>query len=281
MTKQYLLVVLLCVYALSYNAQAIYIRHDVPQERFVGSLQNFPALTQLYKIGVFGVLIHPEWVMTSAHSTFCLLNGTNIRVGSVQARVSAVYSHSSFPVSADHDVALIKLTTPIRNIFPAILYPHKNENGQEVWIIGRRHKSKIKPDDLRNQPKENSLYYLAKNTFSHADDFELTFYFDNPSSGLELEGAPGNGDSGSPAFIVKGNDYYVLGISSKTHSWLIPTGYYGSREKYTRISSMRSWILKVINGSESEKRKLSDASVAFPENIPVNKQKSFCEAIRF
>lgn len=60
---------------LTFPAEAIVIRHDKPAENYLAKATDFPPLATFYKIGVHGTLIAPEWVLTAAHTVFCLGEG--------------------------------------------------------------------------------------------------------------------------------------------------------------------------------------------------------------
>lgn len=67
-----------------------------------------------------------------------------------------------------------------------------------------------------------------------------------------LELGCGPGDSSGPAFIRKGNDYFIAGISSgqSTSATGGREGVYGVTEYYTRVSTYIGWIEETISKSE-------------------------------
>lgn len=278
MKKWFVGVLLFIMYLKPTNS--IHIRHDVTKSKYKSSLEDFPALSQIYKNGVFGVLIHPSWVITSGHSLFCITEQSVIKVGDTYQKVKGIYRHYSGMTNSKRDIALLHLYTPVTDIVPAILYSKNDEVKKVVNIIGKQHIKNSQPSEYKQSNNLSSNLFKAQNTLESASETELSFIFDLPSSSLNLEGSPGNGDSGSPAYIVNDGNFYVLGISSKTQSWFIPTGEYGVTEKYTRISTARKWILDVINKPKNRSM-VSRPYSEFPKQIPNNHQDSLCKSLAF
>jgi secreted trypsin-like serine protease len=64
----------------------------------------------------------------------------------------------------------------------------------------------------------------------------------------DLEGSPGPGDSGTPAYVTINGKLFVAGVSSRsrdTNKDGIEPGY-GDEDLYTRVSSYQKWIEETI-----------------------------------
>lgn len=82
------------------------------------------------------------------------------------------------------------------------------------------------------------------NTIDETDNYWLKFRFDAPPDGTFLEGVAGNGDSGGPAFIQRGSQLLLAGVSSwqETPDETNNVCLYGCVEHYTRVSRFAEWI---------------------------------------
>ena len=77
----------------------------------------------------------------------------------------------------------------------------------------------------------------------------LYFSFDAPPKGTDLEGAPGPGDSGGPAFLMTGSTPAIAGISSAGFDGESGPGSYGAVDVFTRVSSHAAWIDSIVGTS--------------------------------
>jgi hypothetical protein len=94
----------------------------------------------------------------------------------------------------------------------------------------------------------------ATNKVASADEHWLKFIMDPPAGDTTaLEGVSGGGDSGAPAYLIKGGTTYLLGVGSR-NSDSNKDGVeqnYGDTDLYVRVSSYAPWIERVLRGRET------------------------------
>ena len=278
-TMQLKSLVALLLLVISHNSHGIIIRHDVAPERYLASLDEFPALATFYVDGAHGVLISPRWLLTAAHTTFCLEHGIRIAVGEQRVAVKQLYIHPGHTPGVSHDIALVELQSPITDIKPAKLFQEKSETGLIATLIGRggtgNGKTGITTDNYANK----GVLRKAQNQVDRADGPLLWFRFDSGDQALELEGISGGGDSGGPAFITRDDDFWLLGVSSRYGGG--PSEKYQSREVYSRVSYFVPWINKVMNPAESTTRAHSLAKLKhYMPGLNAETLPEICQQIR-
>lgn len=254
--KTYALLLAVC---LSYanNAHSIVVRHDVAESNYRASQTDFPPLATLYKVGAHGTLIAPEWVVTAAHTVFCVKPGSAIRIGEQVIEVKARYSHPDYERGGDNDIALIELADPVTGVLPARLYEASNENGKDVWFIGSGGTGNGIEGQTVSYKQNAGVLRKAQNRVEKASGNEISFIFDKGESALPLEGVSGNGDSGGPAYIKQDSHFWLVGISSRADSWFKEMGEYGVDEVYTRVSHHLPWLKAMIGGTSEHRQKMS------------------------
>ncbi len=258
---------------------AIVGRHDVDEARYLAKPADFPPLATFYRLGAHGTLVHPEWVLTAAHTVFCLDKGQPIRVGQETVAVEARYSHHQYRPDGAHDLALIKLSRPVLSVQPAALYTASNETGLLVWFIGAGDGG----NGLKGQAKRKPDRQLrrAQNRVLAAQGGDLLFRFDQGAQAEALEGVSGNGDSGGPAFMPQdGGGHLLLGVSSRTDSWFHAVGEYGVKERYTRVSAYQDWLRTVMTGTPVERAAVSTSQSFWPENLKGRDVQQVCRSLR-
>lgn len=249
----------LCLLAINAFAKPIVIRHDVKDAHYLATQDDFPPLATLYKIGAHGTLVKPQWVVTAAHTVFCVTPGTAIRIGNQLVEVKARYSHPDYERGGDDDIALIQLKSPLRSTTPARLYAGSNEAGKDVWFIGSGATGNGMTGPTVNYKANAGVLRKAQNRVETARGNEISFTFDRDDKALPLEGVSGNGDSGGPAFMQRGNTYWLLGISSRADSWFKDVGEYGVNEVYTRVSAHLPWLEAMFAASPTQRLQMSSA----------------------
>lgn len=274
-------IALWAMYAVAFDAQSITVRHDVPARDYLANKDDFPPLATFYNIGVHGTLIAPEWILTAAHTVFCLNEGQFIEVGGQLVEVQARYSYPSYKLGKKNDLALIKLKSPVTNVSPAKLYKNMDEQNKTVWFVGSGGTGTGLTGETIGYKENNRVLRKAQNRVDKATESDLLFKFDKGDRGLGLEGVSGNGDSGGPAFIEKNGEFYLLGVSSRSDSWFKDVGEYGVKELYTRVSTHHDWIVKVMAAKETERAKLSSSAPFLQSNMTPESLPQICTSIGF
>ena len=261
------------------QALAIVIRHDKPAEQYLASKTDFPPLATFYTIGVHGTLIAPDWVLTAAHTVFCLNPGPTIQVGDELVEVTARYSYPTYQLGEQNDLALIQLANPVLSVEPAKLYRQADERDQVLWFIGSGGTGTGLTGETAGYKDNNGVLRKAQNKVTAVTTSDLRFVFESGDKALELEGVSGNGDSGGPAFIKQEDGYYLLGVSSRVDSWFKDVGEYGVKELYTRVSTHADWIDQVMAADETERAKLSSSDGFLQPGMTAENLPAICASI--
>ena len=248
---------------LSLAASAIVVRHDVDDKKYLADTTDFAPLATLYVDGAHGTLIKPDWIVTAAHATFCINSGSYIGLNNGYHKVESVFVHKDYQPGKSHDIALIKLVNPIKDVEPASLYEKTDEVGKIIWFIGVGGTGNGLTGQTVDNYENGGVLRKAENRIEQAEGPLLKFKFDRDDAALPHEGVSGGGDSGGPAYLTIDGTSHLLGISSRVEGGDI--GKYGVVEVYSRVSFFKPWIEKITTGEETLQRQL-----AFPklERLP-------------
>ncbi|WP_242620346.1 S1 family peptidase [Shewanella maritima] len=261
-------------------ANAIVIRHDVPDNKYHAQPKDFPPLATLYNIGVHGTLIHPEWVVTAAHAVFCMNPGQKIKVGNQVVTIANRYSYPDYQLGDEHDIALLKLDSKVTSIEPADMFSETTEQGMVTWFIGVGGTGSGVDGQTISYKENNGKLRKAQNKIVSTTDTDIVYKFDKGAKGEALEGVSGNGDSGGPAYIKDGDKYVLLGVSSRADSWFYDVGEYGVTELYTRVSSYRDWMQQIIStDNESSRKQLATQNPFLHDNMKPESMNELCASI--
>jgi hypothetical protein len=265
---RFLLLVLLAV---SSTASAIVIRDDVDDTEYRMPMSELPALVDLPGEG-HGVLIAPQWVVTAAHAITWQSEIKQVVINGISRGVERVVMHSGYKtlpqelidqamasgeamlivvfLASSDDIALVKLTQPVTDVAPVVIYKDSDEAGQVVKIVG---KGATGTGATGHDPKGPNRTELRRafNKITSAHDRWFCYVFDEPLSALPLEGVTGNGDSGGPA-LIEGDDQWLLaGMAAwKVVQGNVMTarpGLYGQINCNVRLSHYIEWIESVIS----------------------------------
>jgi hypothetical protein len=265
---RFLLLVLLAV---SSTASAIVIRDDVDDTEYRMPMSELPALVDLPGEG-HGVLIAPQWVVTAAHAITWQSEIKQVVINGISRGVERVVMHSGYKtlpqelidqamasgeamlivvfLASSDDIALVKLTQPVTDVAPVVIYKDSDEAGQVVKIVGKGATGTGATGHDPRGPNRTELR-RAFNKITSAHDRWICYVFDEPLSALPLEGVTGNGDSGGPA-LIQGDDQWLLaGMAAwKVVQGNVMTarpGLYGQINCNVRLSHYIDWIESVIS----------------------------------
>lgn len=251
--KHFLCVLVIAILqALALSTSAITIRHDVEDNKYLEFGKKFPSVCALGRAGD-GTLIAPQWILSAAH----VVNGLQRRGQSIAARcgetdyaVEKVFVNPQWTQMGAHDIALLKLSKPVAGITPAAIYLKSDEENQMATIVGHGDTRTGKGGEWISDNRVRA----ATSKIDRADEKWIYLSFDEPPKGTELEGAPGRGDSGGPAFIIEKGKTFVVGVSSLGTDGKNGPATYGAVDSFVRVSQYKKWIDDVFAGRTKESR---------------------------
>jgi trypsin len=246
------------------SAEAIVIRHDQEDRRYVELARQFPATVVFHQkdsgfgMDGIGTLIDARWVLTAGHIVAELKPGDIAEVGGARYEIEELVQHPLWQgikkwEDVQHDIALVHLRKAVRGVKPALLYTKPDELGLTLTIAG----SGRFGNGLTGPTTDDLTMRAATNRVLRVEGTQLVFRFDSPDDPdvTVLEGISGDGDSGGPAYLVSNGKIYVVGVGSAQDARPVDRqlGHYGVLELYPRVSSFVPWIRETIKKNGGRK----------------------------
>lgn len=288
-----LLITSLLLVSLNYtnsNEQDLMLtRHDKDDAEFLKLAEQFEKyMCHLNLPDCEGTIIADQWAISAAHCAVLIVNKFEagrkhfVIINDVEIEVDKVIMYKDWDISETDDnsslidIALLHLKTKPVDAMKAKLYVDEDEVDKLIYMVGKGGKG----DGLVGVNGNDGKQRGATNRIETATGNWITWTFNHPDTKTkyltEYEGISGPGDSGGPAFIVKGDTVYLAGISSWQDTKDGDEGLYGVVENYTRVSQYIQWITKEMaeNGTTSETilrvAPKPDATVYKPKAIAIN-----------
>lgn len=249
-TSRFCKTILLVSLLISSIANAIIIRHDVSDEKYIALSEPFVSMVKINLPDGVGTLISKEWVLTTAHIAQLVNKGHTVDVNGKQFTVEKVMIHPENREDPGVDIALIKLTQPVNHVKPVNLYTNTDELGKKIIIAGHWKSG----NGLTGGTKIDGKIRAAQNTIDNIYKNKwISFKFNHPSdiNVDAMEGVPDAGDNGGAAYFVDGNKQYILGVSSaqSTKGTNGKEGRYGVTEYFMRVSYYSEWIYQTVTSN--------------------------------
>ncbi|MCP4989581.1 MAG: trypsin-like serine protease [Colwellia sp.] len=233
------------------SANAIIIRHDVEDSKYINQTKLIPALVtfttlhegKTYVVGS-GTYLGEGWVLTAAHVAHFLESNDKAEISSEKLSIIDRVVHEKWKdQQLGFDIALVKISKPIKEVESVKLFNYQVTPNDIVYLAGQGDTGNglvgMKPSDLQKR--------VAQNQIDKVDGQWISFQFNSPSNrALDLEGISGGGDSGSPAYVIKNGVYHIVGLSSwqNTEATNWEQGFYGAIDNYTSVQYYRGWLNK-------------------------------------
>jgi secreted trypsin-like serine protease len=251
----------LCVLLLllAATAQAIVVRHDIADSRYVVDARRYPQFFWLHsrngKPVCMATLIAARWAITAAHcteetpigETLAGARAYALEVNGARYDIAELVVHPEYLSGAllrGVDLALIRLDRAVPDIAPVKLNHARDELAKAATLLGWGHTG---IGTIGRQGNDGKLR-RAHNSVSEVSQW-LSFRFDDPrvpgNEALSLEGVPGLGDSGGPALLETGEGLLLMGVALgelESAAGRDQQGRYGAIEIYERISLHLDWI---------------------------------------
>lgn len=148
-------------------------------------------------------------------------------------------------MKSTHDIALIKLSTPVKNRTPIAVNRSLDEQGKVVTGYGRGATGDGEKGAIFETKRKKTLRTM-QNKFESAEKQWLSIRFDQGKNALPLEGIDGSGDSGGPLVVEQNGQLKLAGLFSwdfiegKVESFT--PGVFANSSYQVRIAYYADWI---------------------------------------
>jgi hypothetical protein len=269
-----LVAILLATDLIAPNARAGTIRDDVSDQQYtdLAALPEYAAVGKLDTtfgsssyVGS-GTLISSRWILTSASNVYnttlspSTASSVNFTVnGTTYTGASWVYNSgwNGNNVSAGADIALVRLSTPVSGVTPAVRYADTAEVGQTATMVGygltgtgltgavagtagtkRAGQNVVDlPDSYFVSYSSNILYTDFDNPHNAADSWLGT------ATPLDREYATASGDMGGGWFVGSGSNARLAAVTSfNSRRDGTMNSDYGDVSAAVRVYAFNSWI---------------------------------------
>ena len=225
--------------------------------------ERFTAVCKVGEIGGGGgTLIAKDWVLTAAHVAEGMHERTGADLNVVfgngeKIAVQKIFLHPQHVHMGDHDIALLQLERPVKDVSPMQLFTDEVRAGEKIIIAGHGDHRNTEGTWIRDGKLRAYTNIIDSTNATH-------IFFDHDQPGpdaTELEGVSGPGDSGGPALIERNGQFRVAGVSSMARSGSEGIASYGTIELFVKVPAHLAWIRSVIAKPE-EHPSFDDADAA-------------------